>query len=256
MLDPRIGPTLALLAHAPSLRERARALGAAPPVEGSDAQLDQTHPQGMLPQVLAGQMAGVAAEHLFIWHLLLEHDVFPRYAHLTLLRSALEPAVTARWLLDGATTAARICRAVALLEEDVVEWRKIAASFEASHPGVVIEALADEQMAKIRADVDCSEFPARVPSHSDRVRDHAVHPGAKSDWIYRVLSSPAHGNTFSISTGEFGEALGSNMPGATARRVSPNTTLAFVATGIVLQTVEAAITDLERYTGTGQAPPG
>lgn len=256
MRDPRIGPTLALLAHAPSLRKRARALGAAPPVEGSDARLDQAAPAGVLPQVLAAQMAGVAAEHLFIWHLLLEQDVFPRYAHLTLLRSALEPAVTARWLLHGTTTAARICRAVALLEEDVVEWRKIASSFEASHPGVVIEALDDEQLARIRADIDCSSAPSRVPSRSDRVRDHAVHPGAKSDWIYRVLSSPAHGNTFSISTGEFGEALGSNMPGTTARRVSPHTTLASVATGIVLQTVEAAIADLERYTGTGQAPPG
>lgn len=256
MRDPRIRPTLAILANAPSLRDRARALGGPAPVEGSDAQLDQTHPQGMLPQVLAGQMAGVAAEHLFIWHLLLNQDVFPRYAHLTLLRSALEPAVTARWLLHGATTAARICRAVALLGQDMVEWRKIAASFEASRPGVVTETLVDEQMAKSRADVDCSEFPQRVPSRSDRVRDHAVHPGAKSDWIYRVLSSPAHGNTISISTGEFGETLESNIPGTTARRVSPNTKLAFEATGIVLQTVEAAIVDLERYTGTGQPPTG
>lgn len=143
-----------------------------------------------------------------------------------------------------------------LLEEDVVEWRKIASSFEASHPGVAPDALDVEQMAKVRTEIDCSSAPSTVPSRSDRVRDHAVHPGPKSDWIYRVLSSPAHGNAFSISTGESGEALGSNMPGTTARRVSPNTTLASVATGIVLQTVEAVIADLERYTGTGQAPPG
>lgn len=111
-------------------------------------------------------------------------------------------------------------------------------------------------MTKIRADSDCSGAPPRVPSRSDRVRDHAVHPGARGDWIYRVLSSPAHGNTFGVSTGEFGEALGSNMPGTTARRVSPDATLAFGATGIVVQTVVAAIVDLERYTGTGQSPPG
>jgi len=79
MRDPKTRSTIALLARAPSFRERARALAATPPpFAGSDAQRDQTHPQGMLPQILASQMAGVAAEHLFIWHLLLNQDVFPR----------------------------------------------------------------------------------------------------------------------------------------------------------------------------------
>jgi hypothetical protein len=198
-------------------------------------------------------MVGVAAEHLSIWHVLLDNDVVPRYAHLTLLRATLEPAVTARWLLDGQSSHARICRAVALLEDDFEEWGKIAASFDRSHPGVVTETVVDDAMAKIRSETDCAAGPS-VPSRADRVRDHAVHPGVKSDWIYRILSSPAHGNSISIALGEFGEVLGGNLPGTTAHRVSPNSTLALLATGIVLRTLEAAIGDVERYAAIRQAP--
>lgn len=254
--DQKVLQTLALLAVVPSLRKRIKAVESMRPADGSDAALDQLLPQGSVAQVLATQMLGVAAEHLFIWYLLLEIDVFPRHAHLTLLRSSLEPAVTARWLLAGPTSTARTCRGLALSEEGLGEFAKITASFAKSCPEAT--TLADDHLAQITADmvemragVDCAGFPRRAPPTCDLVRDFAVHLGAKGDWLYRVLSSPAHGNAISPSVSEFGELLPSSLPGTTRRRVGPNTSLGLDATKTAVETVRLAIGDLERYMGIG-----
>lgn len=237
-----------LLSWVPGLRERARVLELVRAADGSGAQIDRTHPQGGVPQVLAGQMLGAAAEHLFICHLLVEMGELTRYVHLTLLRTALEPAVTTRWLLAGDTSAARICRAVALLEDSAAEAAKITKSFRACHPDVSLTTAADEGMATTRAETDCYGTPG-LPTRVDRVQGFAL-PQGTGEWVYRVLSSPAHGNVIGSSLGEFGDPQPSHVPGATTRTVRPKMALVVDTTSTVLETMEAAIVDLERYTGT------
>jgi hypothetical protein len=203
-----------------------------------------------MPQVFAGQLLTAAGEHLGVWRLLAERGVVPRYAHLTLLRSALEAAVTARWLLAGGDTTARICRGMALVEQAYSEVKGMAASFDRTHPGAVSSGQVDQEMARIRSDVDCGRSRLHVPPHSSLVERYAIQ-ATKSDWIYKVLSSSAHVNIVGTSLGDMGGSGPSNVPGAASRVIRPSVSFALTATTIVMQTVQAAVTDLERYAGHG-----
>lgn len=111
---------VALVGQAPGLKERAHAQALRSLGPGSRAAVDSAQPLGQHVLFLAGLALSNAIEHLEIWRLVLvEAKTQPMAAHMTLLRGALEGAVTCRWLVDpAADSRERIRRGVTLLRED------------------------------------------------------------------------------------------------------------------------------------------
>jgi hypothetical protein len=188
-------------------------------------------------------------DHAEAWVRLFESHGLPQYAHLTLLRATLEAAVTVRWLISAVTPEGRVAAAVSMLEEDLVDWDRLVDSFPGSaDPDDT--AVHAKVLGEIRAQVAVAGFQTkRPPSTSDRVRDFGVHPGPKTDWIFRILSAPAHGSTWSISLGEVGDEVEPLVRGARTVKVRAHPLLASNATSIVVSTLVAAVTDFERYVG-------
>lgn len=252
--DDPVEQTRHLLNEVPGLKVRVSTVVRQAPTKGSNAAIDQDRFGGVgsYPWVFVGQMLGVAVDHAQAWARLLESHQMPLYAHLTLLRAALEAAVTARWLLSAPTTEGRVAAAVSLWEEDLLDWERLVVKF----PGKVApdsSAMYADALSGFRAHVAVAGLPTkRPPSTSDRVRDFGVHPGPKSDWLFRILSAPAHGSTWSISVGEFGEGVETRVPGARSAKVRAHPLLALNATAIVLATLTTAVADLERYAGIGR----
>jgi hypothetical protein len=240
-----------LLREVPQLDTRVHAATRQPPAEGSPAAADQDRFDGIgsYPWVFAGQVLGVAMDHAEAWVRLFESHGLPQYAHLTLLRATLEAAVTVRWLISAVTPEGRVAAAVSMLEEDLVDWDRLVDSFPGSaDPDDT--AVHAKVLGEIRAQVAVAGFQTkRPPSTSDRVRDFGVHPGPKTDWIFRILSAPAHGSTWSISLGEVGDEVEPLVRGARTVKVRAHPLLASNATSIVVSTLVAAVTDFERYAG-------
>lgn len=84
---------------------------------------------GREPYMNAGFGVSTSLDHLITWR----HAVSagstglqPAYAHMTLLRGALEAAVVARWLVDSTVDPReRLARAADLLREDYLKRRRI-----------------------------------------------------------------------------------------------------------------------------------
>ena len=240
-----------LLREVPQLDTRVHAATRQAPAEGGPAAADQDRFDGIgsYPWVFAGQGLGVAVDHAKAWVRLFESHGLPQYAHLTLLRATLEAAVTVRWLISAVTPEGRVAAAVSMLEEDLVDWDRLVDSFPGSaDPDDT--AVHAKVLGEIRAQVAVAGFQTkRPPSTSDRVRDFGVHPGPKTDWIFRILSAPAHGSTWSISLGEVGDEVEPLVRGARTVKVRAHPLLASNATSIVVSTLVAAVTDFERYVG-------
>jgi len=249
--DDPIARVRLLLREVPQLDTRVHAATRQPPAEGSPAAADQDRFDGIgsYPWVFAGQVLGVAMDHAEAWVRLFESHGLPQYAHLTLLRATLEAAVTVRWLISAVTPEGRVAAAVSMLEEDLVDWDRLVDSFPGSaDPDDT--AVHAKVLGEIRAQVAVAGFQTkRPPSTSDRVRDFGVHPGPKTDWIFRILSAPAHGSTWSISLGEVGGEVEPPVRGARTVKVRAHPLLASNATSIVVSTLVAAVTDFERYVG-------
>jgi hypothetical protein len=240
-----------LVREVPQLDARVHAATRQPPAEGSPAAADRDRFDGIgsYSWVFAGQVLGVAMDHAEAWVRLFESHGLPRYAHLTLLRATLEAAVTVRWLISAVTPEGRVAAAVSLLEEDLVDWDRLVESFPGSTAPDDAAAHA-KVLAEMRAQVAAAGLQTkRPPSTSDRVRDFGAHPGRKSDWIFRILSAPAHGSTWSISLGEIGDEVEALVRGAGTVKVRAHPLLASNATTIVVSTLAAAVTDFEGYVG-------
>lgn len=62
---------------------------------------------------------------MLAWRLLFtEARAQPTYAHMTLMRGALESALTVLWLLEPDDSALRVARGVALMRADLLERRR------------------------------------------------------------------------------------------------------------------------------------
>ena len=85
------------------LSERHQELARSTGARGSQRLADEARSAGLGHEVwdLAMDQIASGIDHLIAWRALIEAGVQPAFAHLTLLRGAMEAAVTARWLLAG-----------------------------------------------------------------------------------------------------------------------------------------------------------
>ena len=126
--DPQITALLrTLLVEVPGLNRRGEAIVRANAKgPGSLAELDGEHRLGRYVWELAPASLGVAGDHLETWRRLVEDaHTQPGWAHVTLLRGAIENAAFCRWLVEAAATSAeRVARSVAAQLKDWDERRK------------------------------------------------------------------------------------------------------------------------------------
>jgi hypothetical protein len=161
--DPRITAKLAeTLAQAPILFDRLTATSRAGAQAGSDAATDEASPLGHhVRMAIDHLMTGL--DHLVMWHRLLTAGVQPYASHITLIRGAMEGAVTCRWLIDPREDSAeRVRRAVALLLEDYGNREDFERDFG------IAEAI--KPPAKTAADRRTELKAARIAPRSDRPR--------------------------------------------------------------------------------------
>ena len=118
--DPLVTAKLGeVLAQAPVLFDRLTATSRAGAQPGSDAATDEATPLGHHVRIMAIDHLMTGLDHLVMWHRLLTAGVQPYASHITLIRGAMEGAVTCRWLIDPREDSAeRVRRGVALLLED------------------------------------------------------------------------------------------------------------------------------------------
>jgi hypothetical protein len=169
------------------------------PKEGSRAVADATVPFGPCALMYAGQSLQVAIDQLIAWHALFavaRH--LPSFAHVTLLRTAIESAAKARWLVDMAEPSTeRAFRGALCQLESTVELRR----FVQTDP-------ENEQLAKIRR---------RERALRKVMARHGYDPGRKinsteiaesygiGEWAWRFTSGFAHGQEWAITSGGHSE---------------------------------------------------
>lgn len=248
--DQAIALTAALLDRVPNLRERLSAAMLRRPVSGSAAKADHALALGHLPWTVAGGALSQASEPVYVWHLLLnEHGLLPSFSHLVLLRATLEGTAVARWVLTGAGSGERIERAVRMEADSHDERAKFETSFgvaDTPRPGKgkpasrrVIELAAEANAAGVTI--------KRAPNPTDLIRDFAVVTDKNGEWLYRALSAVAHAKSWCVMATELGERRDSGVPKSTAVKVTGSPLLTFGATKIVVDTLEQATREFERY---------
>jgi hypothetical protein len=210
----------------------------------------------------AGQNISMALDHLGAWRSLLLARLVPGFAHMTLLRAAIEGSATARWLLESDSTGERSRRAAVFRLEDLRHRRSFEAEIErlgreeALERGEVYEPTKwegkarsgaqryDDQLAAMNAADIKNEPPPALTSLVD-----TFGPGA---YVYRLTSAFAHRRewAFSISD-ELDRVEDTGLAGTGAIQVEASPEWALEITVIAVEQIELALAALEAHLGRG-----
>jgi len=195
--DPQITARLAqTLAQAPTLFDRLGVTARAGVAPGSPAAEDATSELGHHTRILAIDHLATGLEHLVIWHRLLTGGSQPFAAHMTLIRGAMEGAVTSRWLIDPRQDAGeRVRRGVALLLDDYANRRDFERDFGIDPAAIKSPAKSGaDRYKELQAERDAAKIgPIKVPSTTYRFGGYGGLQPGPGRAIYRLLSAYAHG---------------------------------------------------------------
>ena len=259
--DPEITSRLAqVLSRAPALLDRLSAAARAGAAPGSPAEREAHSPLGHHARIMAIDHLSTGIEHLFVWHRLLLAGIQPYATHMTLIRGAMEGAVTTRWLIDPMADAAeRTRRGVALLLEDYGNRRDFERDFgippEAIKPPAktaaarYIDLQSERDAAGIRR-IDVPKMTARFGGYA------GLEPGTGRS-IYRLLSAYAHGKQWKGLTvkHEIVEAA-AEVAGARLAKVTANDDMSLWLTALGLKTAGTALGEIEAYCGVRASDEG
>lgn len=227
------------------------------PIPGSGAARDCVTEFGQQAWVLSMVGTSVAIDHLKTWQRVRER-IWPSFGHLTLLRAAIEGSVLVRWLADPRiTTELRMRRGAAAQFYDLDEWRK----WEGKRTGLwsARGKPASERIAELKRELESQKLkPLEWPGDTALCARYAVAPEAfeGGERLYRILSAFAHGRQWPVVRWSYWEDFGPS-PGLTETRMMRVTTgmpLALEATRAALDTLDAALGDLEAYGGLERVP--
>lgn len=256
--DPRITARLAeALVQAPILFDRLRAVAQSGVSPGSEAAMDASVPLGHHVRIMAIDHLTTGVEHLVMWHRLLTAGVQPYVAHLTLVRGAMEGAVTCRWLIDPRKDSSeRVRRGVALLLDDYGNRRDFESDFDI--PARVIKPSAKsgaERYRELQTERDAARIGhTTVPSMTYRFGGYIGLPPARGRAIYRLLSAYAHGQQWKGLTANVQVVEDApEVPGALLVKVAANDDLSVVLTALGVRTANTALNELETYCRAGRS---
>lgn len=243
----------------PALRHRAQALVVSPPGTGSAADTELAErPEVKYGYIEARALLVCAIDHLNALRLLVvEARTVPPFAHMTLLRGALEPALQARWAMAG-TTDDRVARGFALELENLDERRKFEESVgDGSLARGRIEQLLDEAeqlglTALSRLGERCLAKPAI--GYIDLLRilssaDPSMTKSSDDSWVYRFLSGYAHAKPWATTLGAMPAPPTAGPDHGIVCRVDAVDVYLVEMVERVMYMVEAAVSEVEALWG-------
>lgn len=255
--DPRITAQLAeALAQAPILFNRLTATSRAGAQPGSAAAMDEASPLGHHVRIMAVDHLMTGLDHLVMWHRMLTAGVQPYASHVTLIRGAMEGAVTCRWLIDPREDSAeRVRRGVALLLEDYGNRGDFERDFgivDAVKPPA--KSAADRQAELKAARIAAKIGPTQAPKMTTLFGGYIGLPPARGRAIYRLLSAWAHGKQWKGLTAKFEvveDAVA--VPGGRLVKVTANDDLSLNLTVLGMMTATRALKEMDAYCGVSRS---
>ncbi len=252
--DPAITARLAeALARAPRLFDRLHATAKAGADPGSEAVKDAAVPLGHHGQILAVDHLSSGIEHLVIWNRLLTSGVQPNTVHMTLLRGAMEGAVTCRWLIDPrADSGERIGRGVALLLDDYANRRDFERDFGIPPEKVKPPAKtgADRRAELLAARTANKIGVVKVPTMTALFGAYAGLESGPGRAIYRLVSAYAHGKQWKgLTTNNQAVENAVAVPGGQLMKVTANDDMSLWMTLLGVRVAAAALAELRAYYG-------
>lgn len=214
-------------------------------------------PSGRYAEIFASQFIVVAGDNLLTWHTVLHAEVQPAFGHLSLLRTALETAVNARWILDPSIShAVRIARGVAAQWVDWDERRK----YEETTPNRPRPEPPAKTGAERRADLErerAADGIAVVTLNATEAARRYVVGSPNGAGVYRLLSAFVHGTQWSLLASDRALLLDVNPPPRShLGQVTASEDVSVGMTRIVVDTYAAALKDLASFSGQGWAQAG
>lgn len=222
-----------LLDAVPSLYDRINAQARLAPDPGSAARSDRVNTADWTysdTSILAATFLVAAADHLAAWRALVVAKYQPAFSHMSLIRTAMETASSAYWLVEpGVDSSERRIRMFAAQYATLDERRK----FEAA-TGLVPDPPGKAASVRQRELIGIAEATGLTTTNSKgrtvlarpmpgaiELFDlyESVREGAKPSWLYRFLSGYAHGYQW---------AMVSNASGS-GRELGPNIRVAMLS---------------------------
>jgi len=215
MAPEEIDELLAALGPVPELRLQTEAIVLADIVKGSTSDHDARLRFGDCALMYATQYLQVSVDHLSAWRALFSDAKYaPSFAQMTLLRSAIETAARARWLVDaGQAPAERAHRGALCQLESAVEVRKFVET-DAGNEMLPRVRIRERALKKVMAR---HGYAAGRLNSVDIAEKYGL--GA---WAWRYTSGYAHAREWAITSGTQGEVAYGIRPGQ--RRVNTSAT--------------------------------
>jgi hypothetical protein len=230
------------------LNARTEALARMDPLPGSLAAGDITVPHARFVLINAGRALAFAIDHLRAWAAIAHGGVMPIFAPMTLLRSSLESASLARWLVEPAIDArTRVARGVAYQLQDHEERNRFEAAGEILAPpgGKSAKARKDDLLtARERDGLPVVE----VERPTSLARRYGPPGRADRSWLYRLASAFTHGREWALLATNLGEGESAGE-GIGRGYLSANEVMVAGATTLTVSQVERAIEAVESYVG-------
>lgn len=251
--DPRITAKLVeVLSQAPVLFDRLTSTSRAGAKPGSAAATDEASPLGHHVRIMAIDHLTTGIDHLVMWNRLLTSGVQPYASHVTLIRGAMEGAVTARWLIDPREDSAeRVRRGVALLLEDYGNRRDFERDFGIAGTIKLPAKSAEVRRAELKAERIAAKIgPTQAPKMTTLFGGYIGLPPARGRAVYRLLSAWAHGKQWKGITAKFEVVEGAvAVPGGKLVKVTANDDLSLNLTTLGMMTATRALNELDAYCG-------
>jgi hypothetical protein len=252
--DPQITARLAeTLARAPVLFDRLAATARAGITPGSPAAQDATSELGHHTRIMAIDHLATGLEHLVIWHRLLTGGSQPFATHMTLIRGAMEGAVTSRWLTDPRQDAAeRVRRGVALLLDDYGNRRDFERDFGLDPAAIKPPAKSGaDRYKELQAERDAAKIgPIKVPSMTYRFGGYGGLQPGPGRAIYRLLSAYAHGKQWKgLTTKIQAVEEATEVRGGKVVKVTANDDMSVMLTALAMKVAMAAVDEVDGYCG-------